>query len=66
MDGSMNVKYTVEFFSRNIQDNAIFQMNVILIDTAVRTSNLTPNSYLCVENFIYNYGVTQRVLLMRH
>jgi len=38
-------------------------MNVILIDNAVRTSNLTPNTYLCVEIFVYNCDVTQRVLL---
>jgi hypothetical protein len=63
--GRVKTTYTVEFFSRNIQDNVIFHMNLIL-DIAVRTSDLTLNPYLCVETFIYNYGVPQRVQLMRH
>ena len=53
-----------KFFFLDIQDDAVIQMNIILIDTAVRTSNLTPNSFLYVETFMYNYDVTQRVLLM--
>ena len=44
-------------FLRNIQYYAVFQMKVILINYAVRTSNLTRNSYLCVEAFIYDYVI---------